>query len=181
DRAQTSADFGGALRRGGAGVSPCLSRLNRRHRAVPSFRVAAARLRRYACNAAIDGECVGTYHRQASPEYQAASRGNRTSLSVEARMSRIAVIGAGAWGTGLAIVMGRSGNHQVRLWAHEKEVRDSIVSRRVNELFLPGPSIPATGAPTGSLQEGFEGPEVGVSVMPSQHCRPLFQQMLPHL
>ena len=38
-------------------------------------------------------------------------------------MSRIAVIGAGAWGTGLAIVLGRGGRHQVRLWAHEKEVR----------------------------------------------------------
>jgi len=37
-------------------------------------------------------------------------------------MSRIAVIGAGAWGTALAIVLGRKGNHDVRLWAHEKEV-----------------------------------------------------------
>ena len=45
-------------------------------------------------------------------------------------MSRIAVIGAGAWGTGLAIVLGRGGRHQVRLWAHEKEVRDSISTRR---------------------------------------------------
>ena len=59
-------------------------------------------------------------------------------------MSRIAVIGAGAWGTGIAIVLGRGGRHQVRLWAHEKEVRDSISTRRENELFLPGASVPAT-------------------------------------
>jgi glycerol-3-phosphate dehydrogenase (NAD(P)+) len=52
-------------------------------------------------------------------------------------MSRIAIIGAGAWGTGLAIVLGRRGNHQVRLWAHEQEVRESISARRVNERFLP--------------------------------------------
>jgi glycerol-3-phosphate dehydrogenase (NAD(P)+) len=96
-------------------------------------------------------------------------------------MSRIAIIGAGAWGTGLAIVMGRGGQHQVRLWAHEKEVRESISSRRVNELFLPGQSIPATVLPTGSLQEALDGAEIVVSVMPSQHCRPLFQQMLPCL
>ena len=96
-------------------------------------------------------------------------------------MSRIAVIGAGAWGTGLAVVMGRGGQHRVRLWAHEKEVRDSISARRVNELFLPGQSIPATVSPTGSLQEALDGAEIVVSVMPSQHCRPLFQQMLPHL
>ncbi len=96
-------------------------------------------------------------------------------------MSRIAVIGAGAWGTGLAVVMGRGGHHQVRLWAHEKEVRDSISARRVNELFLPGQSVPATVLPTGSLQEALDGAEIVVSVMPSQHCRPLFEQMLPHL
>jgi glycerol-3-phosphate dehydrogenase (NAD(P)+) len=100
---------------------------------------------------------------------------------MEAWMSRIAIIGAGAWGTGLAIVMGRGGHHQVRLWAHEKEVRDSISARRVNELFLPGQSIPATVSPTGSLQEALDSAEIVVSVMPSQHCRPLFQQMLPHL
>ena len=57
-------------------------------------------------------------------------------------MSQIAIIGAGAWGTGIAIAVGRKGTHQVRLWAHEKEVRDSISARRVNELFLPGQSIP---------------------------------------
>lgn len=96
-------------------------------------------------------------------------------------MSRIAVIGAGAWGTGLAIVLGRGGNHQVRLWAHEKEVRDSISARRANELFLPGQAIPTSVFPTGSLQEALDGAEIVVSVMPSQHCRHLFQAMLPYL
>jgi glycerol-3-phosphate dehydrogenase (NAD(P)+) len=95
-------------------------------------------------------------------------------------MSRIAVIGAGAWGTGLAIVLARRGAHQVRLWAHEKEVRDSIADHRVNELFLPGQSIPAAVSPTGSLQEALADAEIVVSVMPSQHCRRLFEQMLPY-
>ncbi len=96
-------------------------------------------------------------------------------------MSRIAVIGAGAWGTGLAIVLGRGGNHEVRLWAHEKEVRDSIANRRVNELFLPGQSIPVSVSPTDSLEEALDHADIVVSVMPSQHCRPLFLQMLRHL
>jgi glycerol-3-phosphate dehydrogenase (NAD(P)+) len=96
-------------------------------------------------------------------------------------MSRIAIIGAGAWGTGLAIVLGRGGNHEVRLWAHEQEVRDSISARRVNELFLPGQLIPTPVWPTGSLQEALDGAEIVVSAMPSQHCRALFQNMLPHL
>ena len=96
-------------------------------------------------------------------------------------MSRVAVIGAGAWGTGLSIVLGRGGGHQVTLWAHEKEVRESILARRVNELFLPEQSIPETVSPTGSLQEALHEAEIVVSVMPSQHCRNLFQQMRPHL
>jgi glycerol-3-phosphate dehydrogenase (NAD(P)+) len=96
-------------------------------------------------------------------------------------LSRIAIIGAGAWGTGLAIVLGRNGNHEVRLWAHEKEVRYSISARRINELFLPGQLIPTPVSPTGSLEEALHGAEIVVSVMPSQHCRALFQQMLPHL
>src|SRR5207249_1304985 len=96
-------------------------------------------------------------------------------------MSQIAIIGAGAWGTGLSIVLGRKGTHRLRLWAFEKEVRDSISSRRVNELFLPGHSIPDCVLATGSLDEALHGAEIVVSVMPSQHCRRLFEQMRTHL
>jgi len=96
-------------------------------------------------------------------------------------MSRIAVIGAGAWGTGLSIVLGRKGTHQVRLWAHEQEVRDSIAARHVNELFLPGFAIPESVLATGSLEEALQDVDIVVSVMPSQHCRGLFQRMGPHL
>src|SRR5256886_10864450 len=96
-------------------------------------------------------------------------------------MSQIAIIGAGAWGTGLSIVLGRKGTHRLRLWAFEKEVRDSISSRRVNELFLPGHSIPDCVLVTGSLDEALHGAEIVVSVMPSQHCRRLFEQMRTHL
>ena len=75
-------------------------------------------------------------------------------------MSRIAVIGAGAWGTGLAIVLGRGGHHEVRLWAHEQEVRDSISTRRVNELFLPGLPVPDTSIahrkPAGSFARALK-------------------------
>ena len=51
----------------------------------------------------------------------------------------------------------------------------------MNELFLPEQSIPETVSPTGSLQEALHEAEIVVSVMPSQHCRNLFQQMRPHL
>jgi glycerol-3-phosphate dehydrogenase (NAD(P)+) len=96
-------------------------------------------------------------------------------------MSEIAIVGAGAWGTALSVVLGRDENHQVRLWAHEKEVCESIARRRVNEKFLPGQNIPACVTPCNDLAEALEGAGVVVSVMPSQHCRRLFEQMRPHL
>ena len=96
-------------------------------------------------------------------------------------MSEITVIGAGAWGTSLSIVLGRKGTHRVRLWAHENEVRDSISSCRVNQLFLPEQIIPECVSVTGSFEDALHGTEIVVSVMPSQHCRTLFQQMRPFL
>lgn len=92
-------------------------------------------------------------------------------------MSEIAIIGAGAWGTGLSIALGRRGAHHIWLWAHEKEVRDSIASHHVNERFLPGYQIPHFVSATGSLQEALQDASIVISVMPSPHCRRLFQEM----
>ena len=92
-------------------------------------------------------------------------------------MSRIAIVGAGAWGTALAMVAGRRGDHDVRLWALEKEVVASINKSRINELFLPGCPLPASVRATGDFREALEGAEIVVSVMPSHHCRRSFEHM----
>jgi glycerol-3-phosphate dehydrogenase (NAD(P)+) len=94
-------------------------------------------------------------------------------------MSDIAVIGAGAWGTGLAIVLGRKGTHRVRLWAHEKDVCESIAQNRVNEKFLPGRHIPDSVTASNDLAATLRDAQIVVSVMPSQHCRILFKRMRP--
>jgi glycerol-3-phosphate dehydrogenase (NAD(P)+) len=96
-------------------------------------------------------------------------------------MSEIAIIGAGAWGTALSIVLGRKESHQVRLWVYEKEVCESIAQQRVNEKFLPGQLIPACVMPCSDLAQVLENAAIVVSVMPSHHCRRLFEQMRPHL
>ena len=96
-------------------------------------------------------------------------------------MSEIAIIGAGAWGTALSIVLGRKQTHRVRLWAHEKDVCESIARQRMNENFLPGQTIPAGVTPCSDLAEALQGAAIVVSVMPSQHCRRLFEQMRPDL
>jgi glycerol-3-phosphate dehydrogenase (NAD(P)+) len=92
-------------------------------------------------------------------------------------MSEIAIIGAGAWGTALAIVLGRKGTHQVRLWAHEVEVCESIAKKRINEQFLPSRSIPESVTANNDLAAVLEGAQIIVSVMPSQHCRELFSRI----
>ena len=95
-------------------------------------------------------------------------------------MSRIAVIGAGAWGTALSIVLARNNAHQVRLWAYEAEVRESIDKRRQNQLFLPGCEIPG-GVTATNKWDDLRDAEIVVSVMPSHHCRRLFAQAAPFL
>ena len=94
-------------------------------------------------------------------------------------MSEIAVVGAGAWGTGLAIVLGRKSTHHVRLWAHETEVVDCITRARVNEKFLPGRIVPESVVASSNLELVVENAQIIVSVMPSQHCRGLFERMKP--
>jgi len=100
-------------------------------------------------------------------------------------MSRIAVIGAGAWGTALAMVASRRGDHQVRLWAFEKEICESIARSRINNVFLPECPLPPSVSATNDLREALAGAEIVVSVMPSHHCRRTFEHMaqwlLPHM
>jgi glycerol-3-phosphate dehydrogenase (NAD(P)+) len=96
-------------------------------------------------------------------------------------MSEIAVIGAGAWGTGIAIVLGRQGTHRVRLWAHETDVCEAITQRHINEKFLPGRQIPDSVTASNDLAAILKDARIVVSVMPSQHCRALFERMRPLL
>jgi len=96
-------------------------------------------------------------------------------------LSQIAVIGGGAWGTGLAIVLGRKGTHRVRLWAHESEVCESITHQHVNEKFLPGRPIPDPVTASNDFASTLADAQIVISVMPSQHCRTLFERMQPFI
>jgi len=96
-------------------------------------------------------------------------------------MSRIAIIGAGAWGTALAVVLGRKDEHAVRVWANESDVCESINRRHVNDRFLAGFTLPSAIPATNDLSAALDDAEIVVSVMPSQHCRELFTRMTPRL
>ena len=95
-------------------------------------------------------------------------------------MSRIVVLGSGAWGTALALSFHRRGGHQVALWAHSPEEARQINAARENTLFLPGFPIPEDLAVTAS-EAVFSDAEIVVSVVPSEFLRSTLARIRPHL
>lgn len=82
---------------------------------------------------------------------------------------RIAVVGAGAWGTALAAVAASSGE-TVALWAREREVADAINANHENGRFLPGVKLPAAIAATNDLAQVAAADTLLLAV-PAQHVR----------
>ena len=93
---------------------------------------------------------------------------------------RIAVIGAGSWGTALADCLARNG-HQVRLWSHEPEVADSITTRHSNEAYLPGVELHGDLHATTDYSELLAGAEILVSVSPSEFVRAAVEAARPFI
>ena len=67
-------------------------------------------------------------------------------------MRAIAVLGAGSWGTALAVHLGRLG-HEVRLWGRDRSLVDEMRARRANATYLPGVALPPQVAVTAALDE----------------------------
>jgi glycerol-3-phosphate dehydrogenase (NAD(P)+) len=96
-------------------------------------------------------------------------------------MSRIAIMGSGAWGTAIAISLARRGGHQIALWSYAGDVAEAMRSRRENTAFLPGFPIPEAIEITERAETALKGAEIVVSVTPSQFIRGTFQGFAPHL
>jgi glycerol-3-phosphate dehydrogenase (NAD(P)+) len=79
----------------------------------------------------------------------------------------IAVIGAGSWGTALAIHLARAGR-SVKLWAHEPEVADGIRTTRRNPWYLADIDMPAGIAATADLGEATRGTSLVIVAVPSE-------------
>jgi glycerol-3-phosphate dehydrogenase (NAD(P)+) len=79
----------------------------------------------------------------------------------------LGVIGAGSWGTALAIHLARAGR-TVRLWAREPEVVEGIRSARRNPFYLSDVDCPPSVQPTGDPEEAVRGVELVVLVVPSE-------------
>jgi len=94
-------------------------------------------------------------------------------------MQRIGIIGAGAWGTALALVLQRAGREPL-IWAHTPAVAETINSRHENPLYLPGVSLDPSIRATADIAAVADRDAI-LLVTPAQHLRAVAAGLAPHL
>jgi glycerol-3-phosphate dehydrogenase (NAD(P)+) len=82
----------------------------------------------------------------------------------------VTVLGAGSWGSALAVHLGRVG-HEVRRWGRDRALVNEMSSRRANSVYLPDVTFPASVSVTASLADALAGAELVVLAVPSHGCR----------
>jgi len=92
----------------------------------------------------------------------------------------IAVIGAGSYGTCLAIMLARRG-HDVRLWCRSEEMCRELAERRENAVYLPGHRLPEEVRPVTRIDEAVAGARIVVGVTPSHAVRDVLGGAASHM
>ena len=95
-------------------------------------------------------------------------------------MSRITILGAGAWGTAIALSLHRRGGHQITLWSHSEDEARQIDNARENVLFLPGFPLPDDLTVTAGTDPVYEA-DILVSVIPSEFLRPTLSRIVRNM
>ncbi len=91
-----------------------------------------------------------------------------------------AVIGAGAWGTALAVHFARAG-YPARIWDIDRDHLDKLARDRENKRYLPGIPLPDSLQPATTLEEATAGAECILVVTPSSALRATFRRLKPML
>ncbi len=95
-------------------------------------------------------------------------------------MSKVAVMGAGSWGTAFSIVLADAGS-EVTIWARRQELCDEINQRHENPDYLPGIELPEVIGATHDPAVALEGAEYVVLAVPSQTLRQNLTEWVPHI
>jgi glycerol-3-phosphate dehydrogenase (NAD(P)+) len=95
-------------------------------------------------------------------------------------MKTIAVMGAGSWGTALAVHLGRTG-HEVRLWGRDRALISDMCARRANAVYLPDVVLPSTVDPVPALEQALRGADYVVVAVPSHGVRTAVRVAAPLL
>ncbi len=95
-------------------------------------------------------------------------------------MTRVAVLGAGAFGTAFALYCSRL-NHRVRVWAYDEGLPERVRSEGENSIYLPGFPVPEEIELTNDMAEALRDAELVLLVVPSAFMRSVTEQAAPHL
>ena len=94
---------------------------------------------------------------------------------------RIAVIGAGSWGTALAVLLGASERAEVRLWARDTALVEALTTTRQNSRYLPDVTLPEIVAPTTDLAAAVADADFIALAVPCGAVRAVSLEMAPAL
>jgi len=95
-------------------------------------------------------------------------------------MPSVSVLGAGSWGTALAVLLARNGV-DVRLWGHLAADVERLRAVRENRQFLPGVTLPDRVTPEADLEAAVAGAQDVLLVVPSHAFRPVLAAVAPLL
>ena len=95
-------------------------------------------------------------------------------------MKTVGVIGAGSWGTALAVTLANKG-HQVKMWAHRPEHVAAMKSDRENVKYLPGVKFADTLQLADTMEEALKDADMALFSVPAQAFRSNFEKAVPYL
>lgn len=85
--------------------------------------------------------------------------------------TRFAILGDGAWGTAIALVLAQDADHRVALWSARPENARLLQERRENVVYLPGVPIPPAVELTADVREAVRGAELWIAAVPTVYLR----------
>jgi glycerol-3-phosphate dehydrogenase (NAD(P)+) len=97
-----------------------------------------------------------------------------------ASIRQVAILGAGGWGTALAVHLARVG-HDARLWGRDAALVADMQGRRANAVYLPDIALPGDVTITHSIADAVSGRALVVAAIPSHGCRAVIHSAVPHL
>ncbi len=94
---------------------------------------------------------------------------------------KFAILGDGAWGTALGILLASHSDHHVTLWSAREENALILRERRENTNYLPGVAIPPSIELTTDISQAVSGAEILIVAIPTVYMRKILQEIAPAL